>query len=87
MPSSGPCSWNQRASRQLFSPWGQNISCMLIFTGQWWPHRAASVLAHPQKTGISTLPLADVVLVSLLYKCYFRFIQNDRPRPVSAAHR
>lgn len=69
---------------QLFSPSGQNISCMLIFTGQWWPHRAVSVLAHSQKLEISVLPLADVFLVlddaaldSVCHECCSRFIQSD----------
>ncbi len=48
---------------QLFSPSGQNISCMLIFTGQRWPHRAASVLAHSQKPEIRILPPANVFWV------------------------
>lgn len=51
---------------QLFSPSGQNISCMLIFTGQWWPHRAESVLAHSQEPETSlahvSLGLKDAAL-------------------------
>lgn len=67
---------------QLFSPSGQNISCMLISTGQWWPHRAASVLAHSQKLEIKyssscrcLFSLNDAALE--LFRVISRFIQND----------
>lgn len=48
MQSAGPFNEKLKPFSQLFSPSGQNISCMLIFTGQRWPHRAVNVLAHSQ---------------------------------------
>lgn len=48
MQSAGPFNEKLKPFSQLFPPSGQNISCMLIFTGQRWPHRAVNVLAHSQ---------------------------------------
>lgn len=61
MQSAGPFNEKLKPFSQLFPPSGQNISCMLIFTGQRWPQSSecAGSLSKPE---MIALHLADVLL-------------------------